>query len=589
MGRSLSRVGHALILDIDGVVLGASAGAAELLGFTVDALIGRPRGALVREADREHEHQLRRRCLTGEPVAPHPAVRLRHDGAPLDVQIALSPIRDADGEITTIAESLRPTAPLDAPAQPVAPPSRELEYRQMLDTIPLLISACSPDSRIIYRNARWLDYTGLSKRDVDHTDFLNCLHPDDRAAAIATWQAALTSGEEYFHEYRLRGPDGAYRWFAARAVPLRDADGRLVRWIGANVDIHEARLARDRLAAREQQLATIAAASPGVLCSFRLAPDGTQSFPYASPGIEALYGVSPAALTADATPIFARIPPDDLAALIASIRISAQTLAPWRHQWRYDHPTRGERWIEGHAMPVPEPDGAIEWHGVVTDITEQRRAAAELRRWADAFVHCAHGIAMGDPRTGRILTCNPAYARLCGSTVEAITDSPIRERYPESTWPDVRDTIAMADRVGEARIESQVRRSDGSTFAAELHIVSARDPEGEVLHRIATIQDISARVDAEQKLRAAKERLDAIVGASPIPLVAVDPQGCCVLWNPAAEQLFGWTSDEVLGRLLPMLSCSVRPDTAAPRPARRAARRARARALPSAPRRAGPG
>ena len=274
----------------------------------------------------------------------------------------------------------------------------------------------------------------------------------------------------------------------------------------------------------------------------------------ASAGIEALYGFSPAALTADAAPVFARIPPDDLAAMIASIQTSARTLAPWRHQWRYDHPARGERWIEGHSMPVPEPDGAIQWHGVVTDITEQRRDAAELRRWADAFGHCAHGIAMGDPRTERLIACNPAFARLLGGSVETIAGRPILDHYPASMRAHVLAQIQAADRVGEARYEATMVRLDGTTFAADVTLISVRDAADKNLYRIATIQDITARLHAQKTMRVAKERLDAIVRATPIPLVAVDRLGCCVQWNPAAEQLFGWTLDEVLGRPLPMLT-----------------------------------
>jgi signal transduction histidine kinase/ActR/RegA family two-component response regulator len=136
---------------------------------------------------------------------------------------------------------------------------------------------------------------------------------------------------------------------------------------------------RSTAALREEKnrLARVAAMSPSVLHSFRLAPDGTMSFPYASPRIQEIYGISPGQLEEDASFIERLWHPDDVARLRAALDESARTLNTWQQQFRVVHPQRGEIWIEGQATPVLEPDGSVVWHGALTDVTALRRNESE--------------------------------------------------------------------------------------------------------------------------------------------------------------------------------------------------------------------
>ncbi|MBL8252181.1 MAG: PAS domain-containing protein, partial [Candidatus Competibacter sp.] len=108
-------------------------------------------------------------------------------------------------------------------------------------------------------------------------------------------------------------------------------------------------------------------------------PDGSACFPYASPAIEDLYGLRAEELAESAAPLWAMVHPDDLGHLDANIAASAHAMIPWRDEFRVRHPTKGEIWIEGHSMPVYEPDGSILWHGYVQDVTDRKRAETALR------------------------------------------------------------------------------------------------------------------------------------------------------------------------------------------------------------------
>lgn len=130
----------------------------------------------------------------------------------------------------------------------------------------------------------------------------------------------------------------------------------------------------------EGMLTKLAETAPGVLCSFRLRPDGSMCFPYASPAISEIYGLPPAALAADAGPAFALIPPDDAERLRASLTASAEVLSPWHDEWRVRNPEKGEIWVEGKSIPAPEPDGCILWFGFIHDITDRKRVEEELHQ-----------------------------------------------------------------------------------------------------------------------------------------------------------------------------------------------------------------
>lgn len=111
---------------------------------------------------------------------------------------------------------------------------------------------------------------------------------------------------------------------------------------------------------------------PGMLYQYRLWPDGKSTFPYTSPGIQDIFGITAEEAEKDASPAFSRVYPDDLAGVAESIEISAQTLESWQHKYRVRYRDGGWRWVEGYANPETLPDGSVLWHGYITDIHERQ-------------------------------------------------------------------------------------------------------------------------------------------------------------------------------------------------------------------------
>jgi PAS domain S-box-containing protein len=132
------------------------------------------------------------------------------------------------------------------------------ELRRAVDTLPGLVWSAGPDGAVDFLNRRWCDYTGVSLQDGCGWGWQQTVHADDRAALLEVWRALLASGEPGEAHARLRRSDGVFRWFLIRAVPLRDEDGRIVKWYGQNTDIEDRTRAEALLAGEKQLLEMVA-------------------------------------------------------------------------------------------------------------------------------------------------------------------------------------------------------------------------------------------------------------------------------------------------------------------------------------------
>ena len=129
----------------------------------------------------------------------------------------------------------------------------EQELRDIVDAIPQTINVLRPDGTPLYANRSLLEYTGFGMQDVMAPDFLNrFFHPDD-GVTMEQRREALSHGVPFENERRLRRKDGQYRWFLIRYRPLRDEQGRILRWYATGTDIDDRKHAEDRV--RNENLA----------------------------------------------------------------------------------------------------------------------------------------------------------------------------------------------------------------------------------------------------------------------------------------------------------------------------------------------
>jgi two-component system, chemotaxis family, CheB/CheR fusion protein len=114
-----------------------------------------------------------------------------------------------------------------------------LQFETLANTLPLLAWYSNPDGTVRWFNARWYDYVGGTPGELESGNREGLLDPEQSARIRDKWSSALLSGEPWEDVFRIRRHDGERRWFLCRAVPLKDGQGRVIRWFGTNVDIDE--------------------------------------------------------------------------------------------------------------------------------------------------------------------------------------------------------------------------------------------------------------------------------------------------------------------------------------------------------------
>ncbi len=130
----------------------------------------------------------------------------------------------------------------------------EIRFRTLADTMPQIVWSARPDGHTDYSNARWYEYTGMEDGRIAGDAWSTMFHPDDQEDARRQWQHSVTTGDPYQIEYRLRLRDGSYRWMLGRALPIRDAQGRITRWFGTATDIHAHKIALEEREIVSQEL-----------------------------------------------------------------------------------------------------------------------------------------------------------------------------------------------------------------------------------------------------------------------------------------------------------------------------------------------
>ena len=116
------------------------------------------------------------------------------------------------------------------------------ELDAIVRTAPDIIFSRNADGGRDYISGRFYEYTGAPPESAIGYGWLEYVHPNDKEESLAHWLRCVQSGQTYESEYRLRSADGQYRWFRARAVPLRDGQGGILKWYGTCSDIHDSKL-----------------------------------------------------------------------------------------------------------------------------------------------------------------------------------------------------------------------------------------------------------------------------------------------------------------------------------------------------------
>jgi PAS domain S-box-containing protein len=266
------------------------------------------------------------------------------------------------------------------------------ELRLVIDTIPALVWSALPDGSIDFVNQRLLEYTGLPLEDVKGWGWAAAeWHPEDCAALVEEWRAALAAGEPFNKEARLRRADGQYRWFLLRAVPLRDEFGNIAKWYGTTTDIEDRKRAEEALRRSETFLAK----------AQRLSRTGSFGWNVSSGELfwsEETFRIFwyDRATKPTVQLVLQRVHPDDIALVQQLIERASHDGEDWDLEHRLLMPDGSVKHLHVVAQATRNESGNLEFMGAVMDVTAAKRAEEELHQARADLAHVARVTTLGE-------------------------------------------------------------------------------------------------------------------------------------------------------------------------------------------------
>ena len=126
---------------------------------------------------------------------------------------------------------------------------------QLADAMPQIVFTADSEGLADYYNQRWFDYTCLTMEQSEGRGWAQVIHPDDLQETAAGWYEAVASGRDYEGDARFKcGSDGQYRWHLIRAMPVKDAEGKTLKWYGTCTDIDDQKMAEEALLSARDEL-----------------------------------------------------------------------------------------------------------------------------------------------------------------------------------------------------------------------------------------------------------------------------------------------------------------------------------------------
>lgn len=246
----------------------------------------------------------------------------------------------------------------------------EAQFRVLAEVMPNHVWTARANGRIDWLNSRVTQYTGLAPATLEGTAWSSVVHPDDLPGVAARWSQAVASRQLYEAEFRVRGAEGGYRWFIARAMPLFDDKGAVARWIGANTDIDEQKRSAAALAQTEQRFRLSQHAAG--LASIEL--DLTTRLVQGSDYFWTLWGL-PRQEAIHADQLDQIVLPEDRHLLFKDLGPSSPAAAV---EYRIRRPDTGEvRWLARHSELIADAHGRpVRMFGIMQDVTDRKEAEA---------------------------------------------------------------------------------------------------------------------------------------------------------------------------------------------------------------------
>jgi PAS domain S-box-containing protein len=430
---------------------------------------------------------------------------------------------------------------------------RQSEARQafILNSLPIALYTvhASPDFHATWVSDNCERLTGFPARAfLEESDFwLSRLHPEDRRRVLVEIKRGRATGT-VSTEYRWQIADGSYRWYLDNAVYTHDAEGNPKELIGACIDITRRKRAEEALHEGEERFKAFMDHLPAVV----FIKDEAGRYVYINREYEALLQMRPEDWRGRTDDDL--WPPDTAAQFRRNDERALMSGATVDTVENTVNRNGAQQYWRVIKFPMKDAAGKRYLDGIAVDVTGRKQAEEALRRaeerYRSIFEHAVEGI-FQTTREGRYLTVNPALVRIYGyesseEMLSRVTDIG-RQIYVDPTRRE--EFVRLIEQHGAiTEFESRIARKDGRVIWISENVRAIRDPDGRIVGYEGTVEDVTARKQAEEAVRESRERLALCIQGSDVGIWDWDIRRQVVYFSTRWKQMLGYEDAEIQDR-----------------------------------------
>ena len=449
--------------------------------------------------------------------------------------------------------------------------------RRVTDSLPSTTFTADESGRVLDISSQWYAYTGMAPDTSIDEAWPQLLHPDDLPAVARQYRAALADGLAWCYEFRLRGADGAYRWFASQGAPEpraeAEAAGRPRQWFGSNLDIHDLKQAQHELEQQDRRLRELLQQSPAMIGA-TTGPD--HRYVFTNPGYDALVGHR-ARLGAPVAECFPEIVAQGFIDLLDRVYRTGEPHegheTPIEFQPPGGAPTA--HYLDFTYQPLRDAQGRITGvQAFVLEVSERVRARqqnealhaellaaahrrtqereAQRRQMYALFLQAPAAIAILDGPAHVHELVNSAYQQMFPGRV--LLGRPLAEVFPELAGTGIIETFHRVYESGQNNEEKGILIPFLNPDSGEVedryfnYVQQARyDEHGQPNEVLVFAFEITQQVRARQQAERSERRFRHLAESTPMIVWESDAQGQTTYLSPHWKQFTTATNGQGLG------------------------------------------
>ncbi len=420
------------------------------------------------------------------------------------------------------------------------------KYKLLADNVSDTIWTMDLNTRFTYVSPSGFRMSGYTVEEMKGKTLADMLTPASLAVAMQSMQERFEdpdAPDTVSLELEMIKKDGTTIWAGVSSTIMRDEEGNVTGLLGVTRDISDRKAAEEALRVSEEKFRNIVESSPMGMHMYHLEEDDRLVFVGSNPASDRILGMDNTQF--EGMTIEEAFPGITMTEVPDKYREVASTGKPWQTQEvsYEDEKIRGA--FEVHAFQTAPG----KMTAAFLDITDRQRAEEALKESEERYRSIFENATMGIFRTtpgGRVLTANPATAKMMRyDSVQEVLDTVtnLSEQVYENP-KDRQKVLEMMQEKGQASAEVRLKRKDGTSIDAQLKMWVVQDEDGGVRFIEGFIDDITARKEAEEKIKIYQR----IFMSTSDGIAIYDMEGYVIDMNPSMEKALGMSVDEIRGK-----------------------------------------